>query len=293
MLHEVQIALRKQDFDKATKLHDIILELEKGLDPENIHEIPFVYRKTLQEVKKPRQYAFISGTPRSGTTALGKLLNHHPQGAIFTELYSARFGYIPQMFEVENIMYLHMQNVLASLNKHNNLGMIEKLRTASVIGDKRPNFMQSAPLTLHQFRKQKVIIIHVVRNPFEVARSFLERARKGSWAPDRDHTIGIDELNLNNRMLLQLLQAGMPSDSQKLYVLNYDTFWRSEANLRQLFELVGLDSKAVTTKTITQTIKISEKIKGRDRTLSDEERRYVEEHFDFDTHHAALAHSIL
>ncbi|MEQ9315840.1 MAG: sulfotransferase, partial [Henriciella sp.] len=49
--------------------------------------------------KNPDQkFLFVSGAPRSGTTALGELLNVHPEIHIHTERYAFHLGYHPDMF---------------------------------------------------------------------------------------------------------------------------------------------------------------------------------------------------
>ncbi|MEM5518905.1 sulfotransferase [Henriciella sp. AS95] len=288
-LKRVMRALHSGDLELAQQLTDSLIQEHEVSSPDNIHEIPFDASVDVESSTRDQGYVFVSGAPRSGTTALGKLLSLHPKISMFIELYSSRFGYRPGMFDPKEIKRFHEMGVLKSLDQHRNPAVFDAMTDDAIVGDKRPNFMDSAALTLNHFKNQKLFVVHVVRDPFEVAHSYIERARNGTWPADRDHTVAVKELNQNNKTALSLSRFGLAGQNQHLIVLNYATFWSDVENLVALFDKLGLDSSAIPHRDLEQFCKSSIKVSEKPRELTQLEQNEIESQFDFETYEALLA----
>lgn len=90
------------------------------------------------------RFLFVSGTPRSGTSALGQLLKSHADIAVYNELYPDRYGYLPAMFAPENVGELHRRgpllgqvprlppDVTAYVEDHHDAGLDAAVRTMAM-----------------------------------------------------------------------------------------------------------------------------------------------------------------
>ncbi len=254
-------------------------------------EIPL--RAPRRDGPSDRPFVFVSGTPRSGTTAVGRLLKSDPRVAMFTEVYSPVLGYTPSMFDREILIELRDAGLIPNLSLYGNDKILENLDTARVVGDKRPHFMRSAQLTLSRFKKESVTIFHIVRNPYNVAHSYAQRARNGQWHPTRDHTVAVAEMNMNSRNALELLDRPQ-SDAHKLFILRYETFWAQPENASVLFDHLGLSDETEARRSGVATMfQNAMTISARDRALSVEETAFVEQNLDWSAHEALCARAVV
>lgn len=222
-------------------------------------------------------FLFISGTPRSSTTALGRAMLVHPEVALFIELYGVQSGYVPQMLAPTNIRRLVDADLMKPL-KRRSLELLEGGANGSMIGDKRPNFMTSAALTLANFRGRRVHVLHLVRDIREVAASYLRRRSEGSFPGDYDHAMAVAHANMNTRTALSLMDGLAPE--HRLLVLDYATFWSDPANAARVMREIGLDPDRANPRALAKLFGNSEKLLGRDRALPDEALAYIEAHYD-------------
>lgn len=292
-IRQINKAVFSGEFEAAKQMSDSLLDRGQLSEPKTVHDIPFLKPLKTPVDSHPNAYIFVSGAPRSGTTALGKLLKLHPDVGLFTELFSARFGYRPSMFTPEAIRQFQSLGVLRTLNSHGNSAVLERVSSKRFVGDKRPNFMQSASVTLSQFIAEQVNVVHIVRDPYEVAHSFLERARKGTWSEKRDHHVAVKELNTNNLNALRINRVGMPGEKHNLILLNFSTFWSSIENLKRLFEILDLDVELVSQEALESTFKQSMILSEKPRHLSQQEQHVVEEGFNSDAYAKLLKACIL
>lgn len=223
-------------------------------------------------------FLFVSGTPRSSTTALGKLLTTHPDVTLFIELYGANTGYVPQMFSFANIRRLLDAGFIKKPPKPENMELLELGQAGTMIGDKRPNFMESANLTLANFRGRRVNVLHLIRDVKEVAASYLRRRQAGTFPGSYDHVMAVKHVNMNNRNAVAL--AGQLAPEHRLFVLDYATFWSRPANARRLMRAIGLDPRQANRNDINVMFERSERLRERDRGLAAEASAYIEEHLD-------------
>lgn len=145
------------------------------------------------EMFENKRFLFVSGMPRSGTTAFGDLLNIVDDMKLFIELGNEFMPFSPYDFS---------NSVLPTLvqwsGQERNASILEKT-DYKVIGDKRPYFFMNLPHFLTNFESQEFKVFHIVRNIFEVAYSYQMRANNSSdklWDASKGVTQCMHEINL-------------------------------------------------------------------------------------------------
>lgn len=224
------------------------------------------------------EFVFVSGTPRSSTTALGNLLRLHPDVSLFIELFSVGTGYVPQMFAPANIRRLQERDLLKLPIKAENAALIEAGKVGRIVGDKRPNFMKTAAFTLRAFEGHRVTVLHLVREIKEVAASYLRRAAAGTFPARYDHRLAVEHMNMNTRNALEVSER--IGSGHRLIVLDYATFWSELRNGRRLMRELGLAPKQMDQNRLKKMFDRSQQLLDRERSLPDEALAYIEEHFD-------------
>jgi hypothetical protein len=193
-----------------------------------------------------KNYLFVCGCPRSGTTGLGLLLASDPRIAIGIERYnglSMRQDIVPELFEKNRFANpIQGDTWYSDLLKHHPnyyTPILKKLDTAFYVGDKIPWLYKRFGRLAETMPGAKVLVI--LRNIFDVAASFEARAnnpedRNWDWrteaaveqwtesltalqnAPKRLNIIAVvyEELFINGRGLEEIfdfLELGAPSPS--------------------------------------------------------------------------------
>ena len=186
------------------------------------------------------KFLFVSGTPRSGTSAFGTLLNSSDDVALAVERYGYTQGYHPGMFDASNLFYSKEY-----VRKYESL--YRKIGNAKYVGDKRPNFLFSWEITKQYFSPDNIKIIHFIRSPYLVAESYHKRAEKqasggDAWSSNaiapRDEFYACHDINLNNRLCLELLKDERYRDS--VLVVDSDKFYKKMNNVREVFDWLNL-----------------------------------------------------
>jgi len=162
-----------------------------------------------------RRYLFCAGIARSGTTALGLMLNGLQDVALFTELYSPYLGYSPRMFlpDVYKSEYFNSRPHYKLDSK-----TAEKLsRGATYVGDKRPLFLNSWELTKRSFPKERMKVVNIIREPAEVIQSYEKRAQasrelRDPWAPERTGVLAEIDLANQSKVLAGIADSEFAKD---------------------------------------------------------------------------------
>lgn len=222
---------------------------------------------------KDQRCLFVSGVPRSGTTALGRLLGQHEDVAMYIELYPPTYGYVPEMLDHRAVRMLADRNILRLGKMHD--AVLAKSVHSRFVGDKRPGFMVSAELTFMNFIPDNIRVVHIVRNIDEVAVSYQRRYDAGTWA--RNFEVAIQDANLSNRLAARLLATEF---GRSMIVLDYHQFWRAAGNIRWLFAKLDLPSGGIDCKSIEFFVKKAQHVWGRRENLTMAERALIEEHYD-------------
>lgn len=167
-----------------------------------------IQSKRSHRVKKhisSKNYLFIAGLGRSGTTALGSLMNIFSSVEIYTELYTPfrLDGYSPTCFSEAKL------RELAEINPRSNviLNLFNQKHSCSkVIGDKRPYFEFCAESTFDNMDKESFKTIYMERSLIDICRSAYKRSvnPKDRWSSEKgiEHTVLL--FNASCRQILHL-----------------------------------------------------------------------------------------
>jgi hypothetical protein len=278
LLNVFRRALRHGDVNQARAAQNALLKHPSGLPVKHPCDIPLMPWQTLGGRPGPSgRFLFVSGVARSGTTAMGRLLGSHPHVALYTELFLPQYGYVPAMLATENIRLL-AEKGLIGLNQ-GNASVLGKSEQCGVVGDKRPGFLLSAELTLPNFAGQRLKVVHIVRNVYDVAASHQKQFEAGSWT--KDFQAAVKAGNQSNRLALSLL-AGPHRNC--FVIVDYDRFWYSEKNLRNAFGHIDLDSAGIKDGAIDGFVRVARTRLTQDQCrLTAEQRSYIDRHYDFDS----------
>ncbi len=227
-----------------------------------------------------KKYAFVSGVPRSGTSALGKILHFSKDIAIFNELHNPRFAYSQGSFERKLI------EEMAKTHPHQDklIDTLDKLDTAAYVGDKRPNFYWRIGDTLRWLKGETVFVFNIVRPLPEVCRSFQARAdnpNDRSWNVFRDHRQAIDDFNAMCRCFLDTKDDNFDSDHHVIFV-PYDKVFTDLSYALSLFERLNPFDIDELPPILEEFIESSKKIVKKERVISEEIQQNIAKYADFD-----------
>ncbi len=233
---------------------------------------------------------FVSGAARSGTTALGRLLNASPRVALFVERYEPDFGYHPDMFTADAVFCPGWEQGLHAAS----WGMLQR-RVGQVryIGDKMPNFLLSWHITRHNFRPRTIRILHIIRNIYDVAHSFNQRAQNSEdrWSQRRDFKSACAEWNLNNLMILEVLKD--PKFSRQVSVVQYEKLFTDRDAMMTVFSTLNIGRPKPVLRRMESEMKRGVKVGAKVRTLSEEQKDYISRVADFNLEEEVRSNCIL
>ena len=185
-----------------------------------------------------RRIVLIGGCARSGTTALVRLLNAHPDCMIGHERFFGPFrrGEIgPGHFERSRFLDIQPGDTHPGNDKQfAALGGGERFDRAGVIGDKYPRLFQLYGQV--RVRLPGARVVFALRNPFSVAESHQVRFDDPNDNWERDPAAGLAEWNQSLASTRDALAAGMD-----IVVASYEPLFSGPAAAARLFARLGLD----------------------------------------------------
>ncbi len=204
-----------------------------------------------------KRILLVAGCPRSGTTALVRLLNTHPEVAIGVERFTRRLldeGRLERdLFEAKRFTTFEPgDGNRVSFESRATQTAVTKAETATVIGDKSPNSRE-----VFEAAKSMgdVWVLAILRDPTAIARSYRVRASRARrdpeaaryWPASRGVRHAIKDFNTSVRETLELSEALQkdPALAQRLRfkVLAYETLFADPKCAAALFEFLGLDAR--------------------------------------------------
>jgi len=258
----------------------------REFDPDRLKGIDAAGIYFFGEQKKTRQKTLIvSGNPRSGTTALGDVLNFSDDIGLFLERYNYTLGYHPNMFQEE---YLFAPRFTGTELSKQNEDLRSKVGRSKYIGDKIPRFFVSWPITAQNYDPEDIKIVHISRNIYDVAYSYEQRAkwsREGldtGWLGNRDTYAACKEANIANLRTLEALND--PKFKDSIYVVEYETIYTSINHFKELFEYLEVDWTETLESKLETFLEKSKKLENKDRIISEDDHRIIEEVYDFELH---------
>ena len=197
-----------------------------------------------------KQLLFVSGTPRSGTTALGELLNIHKYICLLTERYAPN-RYQPDMFSLRKIT--EGKNWLFHPHKIKDRALlIDKYSGAKLVGDKRPLFNEAWKLTIEHVSPEHLHVVHITRNPLMVLSSY--KARYLNERDDWDRTLaqGALDWNENARFILRMLAD--PIWAPCFRHIFYEEIFSSQQHIFDVWQWLKLDVTNIDRESLTKFI---------------------------------------
>jgi len=225
---------------------------------------------------EPREYVFVSGMPRAGTTATGSLLNLSPDITIFTEIYSPFLAYSPECFSHTSIE--QRINQLESVGKLGSRRItllrkeFDESQTARFVGDKRPLFHLLLPQNLRNMAGSKVTVLHILRDFVDTAASYVARAvdENDHWSSYRGVDQFILEINITNKFLVEFIQRNNThptEENHNIVYLDYEKMFSSLDYVENIFSLMYVKFDNSLREKVVHFLEGSRKIHQKDRMI--------------------------
>lgn len=206
-----------------------------------------------------KHFIFVSGMPRSGTTAFGSLLRRliGERLYLFTELTNPFIASGPESFNPSQIkravdkMKIVNEKIRKQGQKTNTPGKAldhEALSNYQYIGDKRPLLHYSIPHMQKTYINCKVDVFHIIRDPIDVLHSCALRAEdpNDSWDPLRSYESCAHELNIMYDFLLDYFKSESTLPGFKLHLIDYKEVLQSKSYIEdKVVNPLGLDRKEI------------------------------------------------
>ena len=197
----------------------------------------------------PARQIFVCGTPRSGTTALARLLNTNPRIVVGIERYGKRLLRVREgdqrgLFTRDRFFTYKAGDADVDFNvAHKDLAEISKrkLDNAAFVGDKVPRLYRRLRFIDGAFAN--CVVVYIVRNPMHVAASWQTRAEKANdrW-PTRN---GFREATIEWNESIELAMQSRRTFGNRLILLSYDRVFGSRrfAVWREMMRRLDLPAK--------------------------------------------------
>ncbi len=192
---------------------------------------------------KVQKNLFVIGCPRSGTTALGKLLNTHPAICLGVERYTLlsfpkHFRLNPSLFTYERFFDLQpgdtfYSDMEAFFPEYANLR--DKYIDSIYVGDKIPILYKAVDKLVENFPGAKIILI--TRNIFHVAASYLRRARDetdSTWQRTRGLQAAVEDWARAIEVLDRIRHR------KNVIPVCYELFFDDDAPLRRVCDTLDI-----------------------------------------------------
>ncbi|MGQ7845399.1 sulfotransferase family protein [Granulosicoccus sp. 3-233] len=253
----------------------------------------------MQTHQPDRQFLFICGTARSGTTALTRVLNAHEHIGIGMERFKqitrghTRHLLTPELFDEERFFdftdaHTNMTPSKSDAMQYYYDTLHAKWSGLSYIGDKVPNSFRTVSHVHQNFPRTKHVFI--VRDIFQTACSWHTRAKKpgDAWAEHKDANFAVYPWNETIHSYLDLKREH-PDD---FYLVDYHRFFDAvEGDVAELVRLcdfldITMDESMRDTYIQAQSHH-HQKVKTKSRELDAENMAYILEHADLEAYREA------
>ena len=236
-----------------------------------------------------KNYLFLCGVPRSGTTALVKILNKHDDICIGVE----RFKYIAmQSDKVSNFNEdLFNEDRFFDVKSEDTNVIIgdiykkikSKYRFAKVVGDKVPRYYMKLKLIWDRFPNSK--IIYIVRDLKSVANSWNARAANpnDAWPDANNYARAVGEWNSANGIALKAAQQ----KPKQFLIVKYEEIFPDGVSLMENL-LRSIDLEIDDQFRAAYRAVVNEPRKSGRKTVYEGQDQYLEAHADFGTYNAVL-----
>lgn len=303
------IQTKKNGHDSKETGNDSIQYLIKRVRPSHVfydsnsNEVkPVQINASIEKTTIPLQHFCVTGIARSGTTALTKLLNSHPNMAVGIERYKYRFSkpltdaeqkgetsrsapLSQKDFEPEAFLDISAEdtNILPERNPetkavYETIRERHKAGVLTWIGEKNPGLHRKLPLLAKIFPEMRFVYIH--RDLMEIASSYNVRAKreKDMWPSENDARLAVKHWNHGVKLVKEFAESDL---KKYLLILDYKLLFsgdkRQFGKLRSFF---SLPSSHAFNDCYATLCRDAEKIWDKPYSLDEEEIHYIGENQD-------------
>ncbi|AXI44591.1 hypothetical protein C1J03_00230 [Sulfitobacter sp. SK012] len=208
-----------------------------------------------------KRYLFVSGCPRSGTTALTTLLNWAPQTFVGQERYNMLFNkdnsqLRPGLFDPERLRsfrdtdcgYTSYDQKPAYFNGAANLQAIENMDQAQVVGDKLISLWRNfSVFNAPHWANKDIQVIHIIRDVHDVAASYQARYQNAADGWQDDFSKGVRVWSQSVRNVATWIKAHEgQAPSFKLHLVSYEGLFENDKKTfadrcADLYRAISLD----------------------------------------------------
>lgn len=284
---DLKITYKKIEF-QSMKLEDNNSEIKQKINSKleiKISSIAESRQLMSEHLSQNKHYLFVIGNARSGTTALGQLLNHSSEICLGIERYLPKDNISALSFNKKCFFDAESGNYLVRPQFYEKIK--DKFEQAKYIGDKRPNFTQSWRNTWLNLPQAK--IIYIFRNIYDVACSYNNRASNAalgidtSWPSNRDFSKAVRDWNEGLRQINNLLQF------YRVYLVKYEDFFVDLTKIEQLFNYLEVGTKEQNLQAgIARINKTALSLQTKDRNLSSSQIDYINHNANFQAYNDLL-----
>jgi hypothetical protein len=244
-----------------------------------------VFTRFLRNSKtvEQKQYLFIGGVARSGTSALTEIVGSHPKIVLGMERYNKLFrkqdfSVTPALFEKERFLEMREGDTFYSdfdrFRPHKNIA--EKWDEAICVGVKYPKITTVYNQTKEALGDFK--LIYIFRNIYDVAESWNRRLiERERWPKQRDYKRAVEFWNNSLRMTRKLIRT-----KEDIACISYEDLLFSQKSIQPLFDWLELEMDPQVVHTLDSKRQLAPDKKAKKGTLPDEQKAYITQHAHFD-----------
>ncbi len=230
-----------------------------------------------------KNYLFIGGVGRSGTSSLTEIIGSHPHIILGLERYNKLFRKLdfsinPSHFEKERFLNIQPGDTFyANFNKFRLHEKIPKKWDKAVyVGVKYPRITMVYNETKQALGDFKVIYIY--RNIFDVTESSNRRLNKKTrWPMNRDHKKMVSFWNRSMLITRELIES-----NKNIICVKYKDMFFTEKSIKPVFDWLGLDVDDTVRYKLIHKRKLAPKKLAKKGKLSDELKQYIKQNANFD-----------
>lgn len=226
------------------------------------------------------KHLFVAGCPRSGTTALARLLNKDNRVIIGIERYiNVRKKITAAHFEKE-----HFLNPTPEETHFRDSELYDRLRAkwdrgmVKHVGDKIPRYYEQMEYLISEVPRTQFLFLW--RNLPEVASSYNVRAElQDNWHKDRDYRRAVAHWNDSLQCLHDLVEKGY---GDRVHVIKFESFFSGDsACLEALYKFLNIRLRPKDQQVFSVVTKRNwPKVSAKPLVLDDEMLAYLDEHKD-------------
>lgn len=230
--------------------------------------------------QKQRNYLFVGGCARSGTSVLTVLIGSNSQVVLGKERYNKLCNKQTFSLSTGHFKKERFFNVLEGDTFYTNFNdfhtwdaqIYSKFEHCKYVGIKYTRIHTIMDELLESFGK--ITVFYIYRNIFDVAESWNKRAEKANnWPKTKNYREAVIEWNESLSAMKTFIEKG-----HKIICVNYDDLFFSTKSIKPLFTPLQLKVAKITRQKIVDQRKRAKLLKEEKGSLTKEEIDYIEEY---------------